>query len=193
VHYAGGKAGPNAWRDTPQFMQQVQHETWTLSPAGDGSGPMRFSGFAMVNTGPGGLPLGLELLPYSDQDRAALVQALSSGVKVKALTPQMGGADTIVEFSTDPKTPGNILGTVTANGAHVGQRTGATFSGPVIDNGKWIELTMIIARPGSQPVYDYTLTATRTDAGIYISAFQYNIRQTRRMPIFVWDGVEVKP
>jgi len=193
VHYTGGKANPNAWRDVAAFMAGVQQETWTLGASGDAAGPMRLSGFAVVNPRQNPEMLGLELIQYTAQDRAALTQALGGGTHFKVFIPQMGGPDTIVEFTTDPKTEGNFQGHIISGGSHLGAPVGLTFSGPAIDHANWLELTMVIARPGSKPSYAYTIVATPTDAGIYLSGCQYNIQQTRVMAFTTWDAIQVKP
>ena len=192
VHYTGGKATPDALRDTANFIAGVQKETWTLSPAGDASGPMHLTGFAVANPQQNSGLLGLDLIPSNATDKAAILKALSGGTHFKMLLPQMPGPDTIVEFATDPETAGNIRGNVLSGGSHLGTKPGRTFSGPAVDNANCVEITMIVARPGSKPSYDYTVIATPTAGGIYLSGIMYNIQQKRPNAFATWDAVEVK-
>ena len=53
-------------------------------------------------------------------------------------------------------------------------------------------MTLTMTRPGIQPMYACTVTVTQTDAGIYMSGFTYNIRQTRTAASSAWDAIQVK-
>ena len=197
LHYTAGQADPVAWGDVAAFINLVQHEMWVLSPSNDASGVMRFSGYAVTNPVPGAVPITLQLIPYTDKDKADITQALTSGAHFKLVHPQVGAVpDTILEFTSDNTTAGKIDGRVSAGGAHLGTAVGTTFSGEIKDQGGWAELTMPIDRPNSSrpiPVYAYTIVITPTDGGLYLNACQYNITQGASRPFARWDAVQVKP
>jgi hypothetical protein len=197
LRYSAGKANPGAWGDVAAFLNLVQHETWLLSPAVDSAGVMRLSGFAVTNPGPGATPIALQLIPYTDKDKADITAALGSGAHFKLLHPQVGPVpDTILEFTADTTTAGQINGRVTAGGGHLGTTVGTTFAGAIKDQVGWVELTMPIARTNSSrptPVYAYTIVVTPTDSGLYLNACLYNITQGPTRPFARWDAVQVKP
>ena len=83
---------PGAWNDVKQFMNAVQHETWTLSPTGDAS-TLHASGrlCGRQSRRRARMPLGIgKLIPYSDKDRAALVQTLLAGAQIQGDDPADG-------------------------------------------------------------------------------------------------------
>ena len=195
LQYTGGKANPGAWPDVAAFIASVQHETWLLNAAGDASGPMRLSGYAVTKPGPGALPISLELVPYTDQDKAALVQTLTSGAKFKVTIPIMNTPDDILEFSVDPSTQ-KINGHVASGGNRIGAPPGTPFTGDIKDKAGWTELEMTILRPNTNapPSYGYTIFVTPTDTGLYLNASTNSLTRTLpNRPLGRWDAVQVKP
>jgi hypothetical protein len=170
VQYMSGQADANAVGDAAAFMNAVQHEAWLLRPSGDPAGPMRLVGYFVANSVQHTSPVSLQLLPYTDKDKAAMVQQLTAGVQFKLVYPLMDAAATdTVAFSGDAST------------------------GEIKDTGGWAQMTMPHTPPnGRAPVYAYTVVVTPIDDGLYLNAAVYNIRQGANHPIGRWDAVQVK-
>jgi hypothetical protein len=196
LRYSGGKANPGAWADVAQFINAVQHEAWLLSPSIDSSGVMRLNGYAATNPGPVAIRITLQLIPYTDKDKAAVATALGSGTKFRITTPRMDGVpDDILTFTADPATS-KIKGTLSGPGHHINASPGITFSGEIKDHLGWSEIDMPIPRPNSsrpEPIYSYMVVVTPTDNGLYMNGYVYNIQMTAARPLGRWDALEVKP
>ena len=192
VQYMSGQAGADAVGDVAAFMNGVQHEAWLLRPSGDASGPMRLVGYCVVNAAQRTAPVSLQLLPYTDKDKAAMIQQLTAGVQFKLVYPQMDAASTdIVAFSGDAS--GKITGKLITAGHQLNNAKGTTFTGEIKDNLGWAQMTMPNMRPVDRtPVYAYTVVVTPTDEGLYLNANVYNIRQGANHPAGRWDAVQVK-
>lgn len=192
VQYGGGEAGASARGDAKPFMDALQHEAWILSPAGDPAAGLRLEGTLIANTTQRSAPLSLQLLPYTDKDKAAVAQALGSGMKFRLINPKMGDVVDVLEFATDSSS-GMIKGRLTTAGHQINNSPNSTFTGPISEELGWVKLVMPILRPIDRtPTYAYTIVATPTDGGIYISAGTYNIRQGLRGGMGRWDAIEVK-
>ncbi len=196
VQYGAGKANPGAWGDVAQFLASVQHETWLVSASGDASGPMRLSGYGTTAPTNSSMPLfSVELIPFTDQDAAAITAALTAGAKFKVTTPQVNAPDDILTFSIDPITK-KVSGSLTGPGNHLNASPGMKCLGDMSDLDGWTELSLPILRLNSsstKPVYSYTVVITPTDGGLYMSGFVYNIQMTPAGPHGRWDAIQVKP
>jgi hypothetical protein len=194
LQYTGGKANPGAWPDVAAFITLVQHERWLLNAAGDSTGPMRLSGQAVTNPIPGAAPISLELVPYTDADKAALVQTLTNGAKFKVTIPVMSTPDDILEFSIDPSTH-KINGRVASGGNRIGAPTGTPFTGDIKDKAGWTELDMTVLRlnTSAPPSYGYTILVGPTDRGLYLNSSTNSLSTKPNRPLGRWDAVEVKP
>lgn len=193
VQYSGGEAGADARGDARQFMDGLQHEAWTLSPAGDPAAGLRLEGMLIANTAQRTAPLSLQLLPYTDKDKTAIAQALGAGMKFRLINPKMGDVVDIIEFASDSSSD-MIKGHLTTAGHQINSSPNTTFTGPIKEEMGWAKLVMPILRPIDRtPTYAYTVVATPTDGGMYISAGTYNIGQGLRGPMGRWDAIEVKP
>ena len=193
VQYTGGEAGPDARGDAKPFMDGLQHEGWLLSPSGDAVAGLRLEGSVIVNTVQRTAPLSLQLLPYTDKDKAAVAQALGSGIKFRLINPKMGDVVDVLEFATDPET-NKIKGRLTTAGHQINNSPNSTFIGEIKEESNWAKLDMPIMRPVDRnPTYTYTIVVTPTDSGMYMTAGVYNISQGRGGPMGRWDAVQVKP
>ena len=193
VQYSGGEAGAEARGDAKPFMDGLQHEAWVVSPVGDPAAGVRLEGMVIANTAQRSAPLSLQLLPYSDKDNAAVAQALGSGMKFRLVNPKMGDVVDVLEFATDPST-NSIKGRLTTAGHQINSSPNSTFTGTIKQELGWAKLDMPILRPVDRtPVYAYTIVATPTDGGMYLSAGVYNISQGPGGPMGRWDAIEVKP
>jgi uncharacterized protein affecting Mg2+/Co2+ transport len=193
VQYTGGQSNPDACADAAAFMNAVQHEAWLLSPSGDPAGPMRLIGYSVTNSLQRTLPVSLQLIPYADKDKAAMIQELTTGAQFKMVYPRMDAANTdILAFSGDAAT-GQITGRLTSAGHQLNNAKGTTFTGEIKDHGGWAQMTMPNIRPvDHKAVYAYTVVVTPTDEGLYMNACVYNIQQGATHPIGRWDAVQVK-
>lgn len=193
IRYSGGQANPGAWSDAKPFLDSVQHETWLLSPDLDSAGTLRLGGFAVTKPALGAASNTLQLIPYTEKDKADIAKALADGVRFRVIYPQMGNIpDDILEFKTDPAT-NKINGKVAAGGHRMNTPLGQTFSGDMKDQVGWTVLQMPLSHMGHPPDYAYTIVVTPTDAGLYLNGYVYSIRRGAASPLGRWDAVQVKP
>lgn len=195
LQYTGGQANPGAWPDVQAFITLVQHEQWLLNAAGDATGPMRLTGYAVANPTRATAPISLELLPYTEQDKAAIADALKAGAKFKLTIPVMPPPDDIVEFTADPAT-NKVTGRVISGGSRIGSPPGTPFSGEMKEVAGWTELDMAVLRPNTSapPAYGFTILVHKTDGGLYLNASINSLsRSMLNRPIGRWDAVEAKP
>jgi hypothetical protein len=192
IQYGTGQASPTAWNDVKQFINLVQHETWTLSADEDSSGALRLNGYAVTNPTPNAIPITLQLIPCGDKEKADITKALTDGTNFKVTMPQMGNApDTILDFTGDPA-GGKINGNIASGGTHLGARPGTKCSGEIKDQGGWTALDMPLANGKPKPDYAYFIVVTPTEAGLYINGFVYSTHIGIARPLGRWDAVQVK-
>jgi hypothetical protein len=195
IQYTGGTADAAASPNAAGLINAVQHEVWLLSPAiqstGAAAGAMRFTGYGLQNRNMP--PFTIELIPYTDADKAAVTLALNTGVKFQLHHPIMPPEATdIIELSADPAS-GGITGHLTTAGHQLNTPPDVTFTGPIADQSGYAQLTMPIMRKIiKSPVYSYDLLVTPTDQGLYLTGYCYNIRMGANRPLGRWDAVEVK-
>jgi hypothetical protein len=192
LRYTDAVANPGAWADVAAFIKLVQHETWMLSPTGDAAGPIRLGGYSLTSPGPGSPPNAMQLISYTDKDKAAVAAALN-GARFKVTTPRMDQVPaTILEITVDPATQ-KITGRVAEGGYHLNATTGTTLTGEMKDQSGWIELSMPIQRKNdAKPVYNFTAVVTPTEGGLYLNGDIYNITQGPTRVMARWDAVQVK-
>jgi hypothetical protein len=135
------------------------------------------------------------LVPYTDQDKAALMQTLTAGCKFKLTSPQMSTPDDILEFSVDPDSH-KITSRVASGGSRIGAPVGTTATGDITDHAGWTLLTMTVLRPNSSApsAYGYTIIVGQTDNGLCLNASINSLSASMmNRPLGRWDAVQVKP
>jgi hypothetical protein len=194
LKYSNGQANTGALQDAPAFITQLASEEWLVSPVTDSAGQLRLSGYAIVNPANHGIPpVTVQLIPYTDADKAAIAQALNGDTKFKVTSPQGPGPDDILEFTTDPASSKAKL-TLIAGGTHLNTALGITGTGDITDQSGFAKLDLPFKRTVDRaPNYGYTIFITPTDQGLYLNAYVYSTRIGTNHVLGRWDALQVKP
>jgi hypothetical protein len=194
LKYSNGQPNTGALSDAPQFITMLQKEVWIVSPVTDSAGHLRLSGYAMVDpTNHGIPPITLQLIPYTDADKAAVAAALGSDTKFKVINPKGPGPDDIVEFTTDAQT-GKIKIALVAGGTHLNTPPGISGIGDLKDQAGFAELVTPYKRTVDHTAnYAYAIFITPTDQGLYLNAYVYSTTIGAARVLGRWDALQVKP
>ena len=194
LKYSNGQPNTGALQDAPGFITQLANEEWLVSPVTDAAGHLRLAGYAIVNPANHGIPpVTLQLIPYTDADKAAIAQALGGDTKFKVTNPQGPGPDDILEFTTDPTTSKTKLSLI-AGGTHLNTALGITGTGDITDKSGFAELVAPIKRPVERSAnYGYGIYITPTDQGLYLNGYVYSTNIGASHLLGRWDAVQVKP
>jgi hypothetical protein len=195
IAYAGGQVNPGAWLDAKALLDSVQHETWLLSPRIDDSGGLRLEGFSIAAPGRSGVPASLQLIPYTEKDKAAISTALAGGARFKVICPRMDQLpDDIFEISGEAGGD-KITAKIAKNGARLGAPEGTLFFPSEIKEQAGTDITMpvmVLKDPKRKPNYAYRFVVTPTESGLYLDGYIYSVPRTAAQPLGRWDAVQVK-
>jgi hypothetical protein len=194
LKYSNGQPNTGALQDAPAFITQLASEEWLVSPVPDPAGHLRLTGYAIVNPANHGIPpVTLQLIPYTDADKAAIAQALNGDTKFKVTNPQGPGPDDILEFTTDPATSKTKL-TLVAGGTHLNTALGITGTGDITDESGFAKLVAPMKRPvEGKANYAYGIYITPTDQGLYLNGYVYSTHIGANHLLGRWDALQVKP
>jgi hypothetical protein len=193
LKYSNGKPNTGALQDVAGYITMLQNEVWIVSPVTDAAGHLRLNGYALVNpTNRGIPPVTLQLISYTDADKTAITQALSSGTKFKVINPQGPGPDDILQFTTDADT-GKIKLTLIAGGTHLNTPPGISGVGEIADQAGFAKMMAPYKRAVDHLAnYGYGIFITPTDQGLYLNAYVFSTNIGAARVLGRWDALQVK-